>query len=711
MNFHRGFLVSFIIGAIPSFGGTVQQLPALPNGAVAQALQVDSAGNIYVAGSLPPKSPKSSADTSDAFVAKLSPDGSKTLYFTVLGGSGADAATALAVGSDDSVDVTGTTSSSDFPVTPGALQTVYGGQMEQAFAAKLDPSGVAKYATYIGGKVDTAGVGIAVDSAGDAFVLGSGGPTGLAQITGDAPMTGGFVIKLDPTGSKILMGFTGLGGQYMAVDGQGSVYLAGAVSPPFTVPPFTPGAFQTAEADLACDGNSFFEFPCTYEYAAKADATGTKLIYLTGLNGMFGATPAGIAVDAEGNAIIAGTTQSPDFPVTPNVLESVYAPVVPPIIQLYGPGALTVAPPATGFVAKLNATGSALIWSTFFGGSTSDSITSMNLDSEGDIIVAGRAGSSDLPGLADAPAGCRPSPIQQVSFAARLTPDATSASPAQLFYGASTYSYGVYNATGPIAIASSALGSVIGLEKSGAITAADLFAPSRLACVTDPADNVQLSSVAPGQDLTIFGMTLAQENVPPGESPTLPRGLSVTFNGIAAANLYTSSEQANVQVPAQIAGQTTTSMEVINKTTTLPLDEIRALSVVAQQPSVFLTAEALAGAEPSCNGSDGPQPLAVALNMDGSVNSAGNPAAAGSLVTFFLNGVVGGRLGSPAATGMANDSPATFTPAGFNEGVMAVSFQVPPSGTNGVSLSQLQAGGVAVRETLVAVCVKPVTTN
>ena len=706
MNFFWGFLVSFVFVAIPLFGGTVHQFPALPNGAVAQALQVDAAGHIYVAGSLPPKSPKSSADSSDAFVAKLSPDGSKTLYFTVLAGSGADAATALAVGSDDSVYVTGMTNSSDFPVTPGALQTVYGGQMEQAFAAKLDPTGVTKYATYIGGKADTAGVGIAVDSAGDAFVLGSGAPTGVAQITGGTAMLGGFVIKLDPFGSKILMGFTGLGGQYMAVDGQGSVYLAG-VSLPFTVPPFTPGAFQTAEPNLACDGNSIFEFPCAYEYVAKVDATGTKLIYWTGVNGMFGATPAGIAVDADGNAIVAGTTQSPDFPVTANVIESVYAPVVPPIIQVEGPGALTVAPPATGFVAKLNATGSALIWSTFFGGSASDSITSMSLDSEGDIILAGRAGSSDLPGLADTPAGCRPSSIQQVSFAARLAPDATSTSLAQLFYGASTYSYGVYNPTGPIAIVSSAMGSVIGLEKSGAITVADLFAPSRLACVTDPADNVQLSSVAPGQDLTIFGMTLAQENVPPGESPSLPRGLSVTFNGIAAANLYTSSEQVNVQVPAQITRQTTTAMEVINKTTTLPLDEIRELSVVAQQPSVFLTAEALAGAEPSCTGSDGPQPLAVALNADGSVNSAANPAAAGSVVTFFLNGVDVSRWVSTTVTGMANDNPVKFAAAGFNEGVMAVSFPVPPSGTNGVSLSQLQAGGMAVRETFVAVCVRP----
>jgi hypothetical protein len=84
---------------------------------VAQALQMDAAGNIYVAGSLPPKSPKSSADTSDAFVSKLSQDGSKVLYFTVLAGWGVDAATALAVGSDDSVHVMGMANSSDFQLT------------------------------------------------------------------------------------------------------------------------------------------------------------------------------------------------------------------------------------------------------------------------------------------------------------------------------------------------------------------------------------------------------------------------------------------------------------------------------------------------------------------------------------------------------------------------------------------------------------------
>jgi hypothetical protein len=97
----------------------------------------------------------------------------------------------------------------------------------------------------------------------------------------------------------------------------------------------------------------------------------------------------------------------------------------------------------------------------------------------------------------------------------------------------------------------------------------------------------------------------------------------------------------------------------------------------------------------------------VALNADGSVNSAANPAAAGSVVTFFLNGLDVSRWVSTTVTGMANDNPVKFAAAGFNEGVMAVSFPVPPSGTNGVSLSQLQAGGMAVRETFVAVCVRP----
>jgi uncharacterized protein (TIGR03437 family) len=698
----RALLLLVAIGTIPSFGGTVQQLPALPNGAIAQALQVDAAGDIYVAGVVPPKSPKSSADTSDAFVAKVTSDGSKVLYFTVLGGSNEDGATALAVGSDDSVYVTGTTKSNDFPVTPGALQTFFGGELASAFAAKLDGNGIIIYATYLGETSYTIGQNIAIDATGDAFILGGGSiPPGVPPIDGGDPQgMGGFVIEIDRTGSKMLMGFAGLGGQYIAVDGQGNVYLAGLVPnspPPLTAPTFSTGAFQTSAPTGLCGGD-FVAIPCAYEYVAKVDPTGTQLIYFTGLNGTFGATPAGIVVDEDGNAIVAGTTYSPDFPVTPDAFESLYAPVIPPPQPFVYPGPHYIPPPATGFAAKLNATGSALIWSSFFGGSTSDSITSMGVDSEGGVYLAGQAGSSDLPGLSNAPAGCLPSLIQKLSFAVRLTPDGTSASPTQLFYGAPAYSYtqAALNVTGPIAVASPALGTAVALANTGSITSANLFAPSRLACLTDPADNVQLSSVAPGQDLTLFGTMLA---------PSL-NGVAVTFNGILTPILYASDEQVNVQVPMQIAGQSSVRMEVTNTTTTVPLDETRMLAVVPQQPSVFLTDQALAGTLSPCYGPDGTAPAAVALNADDSLNSASNPAAVGSKVTIFLNGVASGAV----VSGLANDSVVPFTAASAsNEGALAVTFQIPPidaqAPTPGVTLTALQAGGTLARESVVAVCV------
>jgi uncharacterized protein (TIGR03437 family) len=718
MNIFRGLFLSIPIAAISMFGGTAQQLPALPYGAVAQALQVDAAGNIYVAGSLQPGIPKSAADKTDAFVAKLSADGSKVLYFTELTGSGADTATALALGPNDSVYVTGTTNSSDFSVTPGALQTVYGVQNSQssdaqAFAVKLDSNGATVYATYIGGTAVAAGVGIAVDGAGDAFVLGTGLPTGVAAIPGGDPANlGGFVVELNPIGSKMLMGFTGLGGQFLAIDGQGDVYLAGIEQVINVSPPFSPGAFQTSEANGICAGTSQIVFPCVYEYVAKADPSGTTLIYLTGLNGTYGATPAGIAADASGNAIVAGSTNSPHFPVSSNAFESIYTPVVPPQDTL---APFFSAPPVTGFIAKLNAAGSALIWSTFFGGSNADFITSMSLDADGNVILAGEAGSSDLPGLSDAPAGCRPSAIQALPFAARLTPDGTSASPAQLFYGAPAYpyqyAYGLpIPITEPIAVSGLPSGAVIALEKTGAIAAADLFAQTRLACLTDPADNVQLLSVAPGQDLTIFGTILAPSEAGFTNGVVDPsNGVDVTFNGIAAPILYASADQVNVQVPTQIAGQTTVQMKLTNKTAPVPLDETRTLAVVPQQPSVFLTAATLAGTMASCF--IGAPPEAAALNANGSLNSLENPAAPGSTVTIFLNGVAPGT----ALTGDADNSinnPITFTPQpGSNGGALPVTFQIPQNASGTIALSMWAGGtpftGTAIRETDFAVCVSP----
>src|SRR6266849_5627145 len=120
----RGLILFLSLAALPMFASNVQLLSSLPNGAVSNAIQLDAAGNIYVAGSV---TPANIHDSADAFVAKLSPDGSKLIYFTVMAGSSSDVATALVLGSDGSAYVTGNTGSSDFPVTAGALQTAYMG--------------------------------------------------------------------------------------------------------------------------------------------------------------------------------------------------------------------------------------------------------------------------------------------------------------------------------------------------------------------------------------------------------------------------------------------------------------------------------------------------------------------------------------------------------------------------------------------------------
>jgi uncharacterized protein (TIGR03437 family) len=191
-------------------------------------------------------------------------------------------------------------------------------------------------------------------------------------------------------------------------------------------------------------------------------------------------------------------------------------------------------------------------------------------------------------------------------------------------------------------------------------------------------------------------------------------GLNVTFNGIAASILYAANNQINVQVPPAIAGQATVQMEVISVEGARPLGAT--LTVVPQQPSVFLTTGALAGVPIACGppnyGTVGP--AALALNVDGSVNSPANPATAGSTMTIFLNGVAPGT----ALTGTAQTSygitPIVFTsgtpPA--NNGALPVTFEAPPVTLEAPSagywaLVKLQAGGTGARETAAAVCVQP----
>ncbi len=338
-------------------------------------------------------------------------------YSTYLGGGSSDIGYGIAVDSAGNAYVTGTTFSSDFP-TVNALQPTRHGYYD-AFVAKLNPAGSALvYSTYLGGRSQDYGYGIAVDSAGNAYVTGttfsSDFPTVNALRPGLSGSADAFVAKLNAAGSALVYS-TFLGGSdfvfltefglayaydsgsAIAVDSAGNAYVTGT-TPAFDFP--TVNALQPTLAGFA---NAF---------VAKLNPAGSALVYSTFLGGSSGSCdeygfcyPAsddglGIAVDSTGNAYVTGTTPSPDFP-TVNALQ--------PTLHGY----------YDAFVAKLNAAGSALVYSTYLGGSDYDSGYGIAVDSAGNAYVSGTTSSSDFPTA---------SPLQpalggyQDAFAAKLDP-------------------------------------------------------------------------------------------------------------------------------------------------------------------------------------------------------------------------------------------------------------------------------------------------
>ncbi|MGH8247053.1 MAG: SBBP repeat-containing protein, partial [Gammaproteobacteria bacterium] len=162
----------------------------------------------------------------------------------------------------------------------------------------------------------------------------------------------------------------------IAVDGLGNAYLTGRTgSDDF---PVTPGAYQSGFAP-GFTGHGFL---------SKINAQGTALIYSTYLRQM----TTGIAIDSAGNAYVLGVTPYANFPTTDGVFQRTLA-----------PGACHTGPCTDAFVLKMNPTGSALVYSTFFGGSAGDGARAIAVDRDGNAYIAGVTSSTDLPGADAAP--------------------------------------------------------------------------------------------------------------------------------------------------------------------------------------------------------------------------------------------------------------------------------------------------------------------
>jgi hypothetical protein len=358
----------------------------------AYAIAIDGSGNAYVTGqtkstNFPTVPANSTTNTGgfDVFVSKIAANGASLLYSTYIGGSGNDSGNAIAVdGSGNAYVAGGTTSSTNFP-THLAFQSTFGGGSVDAFVLELASSGGSLiFSTYLGGTGDDVANAVAVDTTG-VYVVGSASTNFPLQGAFQGTLNGSsnaFVTKLNTSGSSLAYS-TYLGGSSdfaaaVAVN-SGNAYVTGATSTPTF--PKTAGVVQPAcGSDGNCNGGLQDAFVTVF------NSSGAALVYSTFLGGQGKDQGLGIAVDSSGDAYVTGLTQSSLFPLK-SALQGTF-----------GGGT------QDAFVTELNPTGTALVYSTFLGGTLDDAGSSIALDGSKNAYVTGQTTSTNFP-LASATQG------------------------------------------------------------------------------------------------------------------------------------------------------------------------------------------------------------------------------------------------------------------------------------------------------------------
>ena len=357
---------------------------------VVNAVAVDGSGNLYLAGftassDFPGVSGSSfqpgNAGGTDAFVSKFDSSGT-LLWSTYLGGNGIDIANSIAVDGFGIVHITGSTTSTNFPVLNPYQAANAGGT--DVFVAAINSTGTALiYSTYLGCPGEDAGNGIAVDSAGNAFVTGfttaDSAPfpvkSAFQSIAGGAQDA--FVSKFSPSGglvySTYLGGTTADIGRAIAIDSAGNAYITGHATDAFPIVAAT--AFK---ATITGPGDAFI---------SKISPDGATLLYSTYLGGSNDDDAFGIALDGADNVYITGYTGSADFPTTV-------------VLFANRVGQLTISTAPDAFVFKLNMNIPGYlggVYSTYLGGSADDRAYAIKVDAAGNAYVAGRTTSTDFP--------------------------------------------------------------------------------------------------------------------------------------------------------------------------------------------------------------------------------------------------------------------------------------------------------------------------
>jgi hypothetical protein len=354
------------------------------------AVAVDAGGNAYVTGDTDsfnfPATPGAFHPTNnglqDAFVSKLNPTGTALIYSTYLGGNANDQGFGIAIDSAGRAYVSGETHSSNFPVTPNAFQNALAGNTD-AFLTALDATGATLfYSTYLGGaSSDDVSAGIALAGNGLVYIAGwtfsNDFPvsTNAYQLASEGGADG-FVASFDTSasGSASLMYSTYLGGSSddfingIAVDGAGSAYVTG----------------QVTSSDFPTTANSFKNSLSggVDAFVSRLNSTGNLLLYSTYLGGNGGDFARAIHVASPSRVYITGTTNSIDFNITPGAFQTTFAGFF------------------DAFIAQLNllAAGPAsLVYATYLGGNDNDGASAIRVDSSGGAIVTGTTTSTNFP--------------------------------------------------------------------------------------------------------------------------------------------------------------------------------------------------------------------------------------------------------------------------------------------------------------------------
>jgi uncharacterized protein (TIGR03437 family) len=612
----------------------------------------DANGNAYVASSYV----TSITDEvhNKIVVLKVNPNNG-TVYRLMFGGSVNDNPTAIAVDSQGDLFVAGTTFSPDFPlvnplISNGPLPQS-NGLDSRGFLSKVDPTGTLVFSTFIGGlqsdmqsEVDA----IVLDAAGDVYMTGTTAATDFPITSGAFSKTGNaFVTQVSNAGDRIVLStFIGPAGTGYAigVDSNGAITVAGSAwGDTF---PVTAGAFQTA-----C--NCYVTFSglnpiagATSSFVSRLSADGSQLLWSTYLGGggwglgFYETTAHALALTSDGGVVVAGIAESPYFPVTPGAFQTEF-------LAHEGLGL-----PSNLFITRFNATGTALEFSTYLGGSEREDFNGLQLDAQEHPWVTGTTYSPDFPVL---PSGLAIGD----EFVVELASDGSSLLDTQMLPSGSAGAAFALDASGSETLLGGT-GSLIQIPAGG------LSGISILAQVNAAAYSVS-GQVSPGEIISLYGTGLGPvagvgaQLDSTGKIATKLAGMQVTCDGIPAPLLYVGANQINAVVPFEVSGKPSVSVQVMSPSASTSSLE---LTVVPAYPEIF----------------------SVALNEDGSVNSSSNPAAPGSTVTFWVNGAGVFTPALPDGTIVAPPLPVPALPVSALFGVqpIAIAYSATPGQVAGL---------------------------